>query len=235
MKTNRIIIIITTLLAIWSTDLFAQNKYQTSYRSNDGKEMLITAKYVLVKNNSNNSEIFGYSVSPENSNELWLYELSGGYEAGTITLKPDGTLLYGYSAPVVYRKDPTLYNKLTAEVEKIKKAADAEYESAVNNYRTFIDNNPWLQGCWMNPEKNALYIISRQSVIYYYSSSGNYGNTVEIIQSPGLSIEKGIAYVYPVKRFDDSSSISENGLHINLRTKAVESNFFNGQLTRFMK
>lgn len=238
MKTIRLIIIAVALLLCCPTLLSAQDKwYMTSFKSDEGKELVITEKYVFIRDAGDEDGIlYGYSEDVEDRSTLWVFQLDGEYDAGTITLNTDGTLTYDtYDVKRLFKKDVRLKDRLLARVDRYVSEADAAYWEGREAYTALVSSHKWLEGCWKNNETGAFYIITEKHLVYYYPGTADYSNGLEVMEPECTNYEEGGSVdIYPSYRLDDTSSRSENGLSVNLKTRTVES-YFGGTLTKFLQ
>lgn len=238
MKTFRLLIIAVAFLLCCQSLLSAQEKwYMSSFQSDEGKELVITEKYVYIQDAGDEDGIlYGYSENVEDISILWVFQLDGGYDAGTITLNTDGTLTYDtYDVKRLFKKDVRLKDRLLARVDRYVSEAEAAYWEEREAYAALISSHKWLEGCWKNNETGAFYIITEEYLVYYYPGTADYSNGMEVMKPGCTNYEEGGSVdIYPTYRIDDSSSRSENGLSVNLKTKKVES-YFGGVLTKFLQ
>ena len=224
---------------LWCSDAYSQNnKLLTSFRSKDGKELLVSRKYVYLKDkNTAQEQVLDYEVNDENRNQLWLSQLDGGYEAGEIMLNADGTItveIYNPESKDVYQSDASILNKLTTRLKQIEDIENKNYWDRRESYKKLIQNNAWLMGCWLCSEQRAYYVITEDTILYYKDGLNQSKPWIDVeIMNPKYYIEEdGTISIYPDYKFGDTSSQSENGLVVNLQTHEVNSEFFEDKLNK---
>ncbi len=216
-------------LLLFPLGLFAQNSpwYQTAFKSEEGKEILIMDSTVFVIDSNMDPEclILGYSKDGVTANEIILYNLEDGFDAGSIILNLNETIEYD---GVAFRKSPNRLQVLKSKFQKFheeaRKKREKELASTAKEYSAFIESNKWLVGLWRYPNSPSAFIITHQDIIEYEAYDGETRLDDHWIPSVAKDNDRYILYMFYLELDSGFGNESEISLYVNPRTQTVTTN-----------